>query len=81
MRERLATLFDAACSDHDSPLRPWSALYGRYYLDVPDDTDIGARIKISSLGPGEYKLAAEISLPGGFRLVRCEPQLFEVLIR
>lgn len=44
-------------------------------------TDIGARIKISSLGPGEYKLAAEISLPGGFRLVRCEPQLFEVLIR
>ncbi len=50
-------------------------------VDSLTPSDIGARMKISGLGPGQYKLAAEISLPAGFRLVRCEPQLFEVIIR
>lgn len=50
-------------------------------IDSLKTPDIGTRIKISGLGPGQYKLAAEISLPEGFRLVRCEPPLFEVTIR
>lgn len=43
--------------------------------------DIRARIRISGLKPGEHRLAAEIILPPGFQLVRCEPSLFDITIR
>jgi hypothetical protein len=43
--------------------------------------DITAQIKISGLGPGDYRLAAEISLPPDFHLVKCEPQLFDVTVK
>jgi YbbR domain-containing protein len=43
--------------------------------------DIAAQIKISGLGPGDYRLAAEISLPPDFHLVKCEPQLFDVTVK
>src|SRR5512136_120999 len=44
-------------------------------------SDITAQIKISGLGPGDYQLAAEISLPKDFHLVKCEPQLFDVTVK
>jgi YbbR domain-containing protein len=44
-------------------------------------SDISAQIKISGLAPGEYQLAAEITLPPGFHLVKCEPQLFDVIVK
>ncbi len=44
-------------------------------------SDITAQIKVSGLGPGDYQLAAEISLPPGFHLVKCEPQLFDVTVK
>lgn len=43
--------------------------------------DIRARIRISGLKPGEHRLAAEITLPPGFQLVKCEPALFDITIR
>jgi YbbR domain-containing protein len=43
--------------------------------------DITAQVRISGLGPGEYRLAAEIVLPPEFRLVKCEPQLFDVTVK
>lgn len=43
--------------------------------------DIRARVKISGLKPGEHRLAAEITLPAGFQLVKCEPALFDIIIR
>jgi YbbR domain-containing protein len=43
--------------------------------------DIVAQVRVSGLGPGDYQLAAEISLPPGFHMVRCEPQLFDVTVR
>ncbi|MFO7676251.1 MAG: hypothetical protein R6X12_08060 [bacterium] len=43
--------------------------------------DIRARVKISGLKAGEHRLAAEIVLPPGFQLVKCEPALFDVIIR
>jgi YbbR domain-containing protein len=43
--------------------------------------DIAAQIRISGLGPGDYRLAAEISLPPDFHLVKCEPQLFDVTVK
>jgi YbbR domain-containing protein len=42
---------------------------------------ITAQIKISGLGPGDYRLAAEIVLPPEFHLVKCEPQLFDVTVK
>jgi YbbR domain-containing protein len=44
-------------------------------------TDITAQVRVSGLGPGEYQLAAEITLPPGFHLVKCEPQLFDVTVK
>ena len=44
-------------------------------------SDISAQINVSGLRPGDYQLAAEISLPPGFHLVKCEPQLFDVTVR
>ena len=42
---------------------------------------ITAVIKISGLGPGDYRLAAEIQLPPEFHLVKCEPQLFDITVK
>lgn len=50
-------------------------------IDSLKPADITARIKISGLGPGDYRLAAEIVLPPEFRLVKCEPQLFDVTVK
>jgi len=44
-------------------------------------SDITAQIKVAGLGPGDYQLAAEITLPPGFHLVKCEPQLFDVIVK
>ncbi len=44
-------------------------------------SDITAQIKVSGLAPGEYQLAAEITLPPGFHLVKCEPQQFDVIVK
>lgn len=46
-----------------------------------EKNDIKANIKIDTLTPGEYKIPAEIILPKGLFLTRCEPQLFEVRIK
>jgi len=43
--------------------------------------DITARIKVSGLGPGDYQLTPEITLPPGFHVVKCEPQLFDVTVK
>ena len=43
--------------------------------------DVSAQIKVSGLQPGDYRLAAEISLPPEFHLVKCEPQLFDVTVK
>jgi YbbR domain-containing protein len=51
-------------------------------IDSLRASDVTLNIKIASLQPGEHRLAAEVSsLPRGFRLVKCEPQLFDVNIR
>ncbi|MBM3332034.1 hypothetical protein FJY68_09335 [candidate division WOR-3 bacterium] len=44
-------------------------------------SDISAQIRTSGLAPGEYQLAAEITLPPGFHLVKCEPQVFDVIVK
>jgi YbbR domain-containing protein len=44
-------------------------------------SDITAQIRVSGLGPGDYQLAAEISLPPAFHMVKCEPQLFDVTVK
>jgi len=44
-------------------------------------SDITAQVRVSGLGPGDYQLAAEITLPPGFHLVKCEPQLFDVIVK
>ena len=44
-------------------------------------SDITAQIRVSGLAPGEYQLAAEITLPPGFHLVKCEPQQFDVIVK
>ena len=44
-------------------------------------SDITAQVKVSGLAPGEYQLAAEITLPPGFHLVKCEPQQFDVIVK
>lgn len=39
-------------------------------------------LRVGSVQPGNYRLAAEVSpLPPGFRLVKCEPALFNVTVR
>ncbi len=49
-------------------------------LDELKPDQIQARIKISALQPGRHRLAAEIILPPGLHLVKCEPALFGVVI-
>jgi YbbR domain-containing protein len=44
-------------------------------------SDITAQVRVSGLGPGDYQLAAEITLPPGFHMVKCEPQLFDVTVK
>jgi YbbR domain-containing protein len=44
-------------------------------------SDIAAQVKTAGLGPGDYQLAAEFSLPPDFHLVKCEPQLFDVTVK
>ncbi len=44
-------------------------------------SDITALVRVSGLGPGDYQLTAEITLPPGFHLVKCEPQLFDVIVK
>jgi len=44
-------------------------------------SDITAQVKVSGLAPGEYQLAAEITLPPGFHMVKCEPQQFDVIVK
>ena len=50
-------------------------------MDSLKMSDIVAQIKVSGLGPGDYQLAAELSLPPEFHLVKCEPQLFDVTVK
>ena len=44
-------------------------------------SDIAVQIRISGLASGEYQLAAEITLPPGFHVVKCEPQQFDVIVK
>jgi hypothetical protein len=44
-------------------------------------SDIAAQIRVSGLAAGEYQLAAEITLPPGFHVVKCEPQQFDVIVK
>lgn len=44
-------------------------------------SDIKATIKITNQSKGVQKLPAEIELPAGITLVKCEPQYFDVEIR
>ena len=44
-------------------------------------SDITAQIKVSGLAAGEYQLAPEITLPPGFRIVKTEPQTFDVIVK
>lgn len=44
--------------------------------------DVTLTVRVGSVQPGTYRLVAEVSpLPPGFRLVKCEPALFEVTVR
>lgn len=50
-------------------------------IDSLQSEQITAQVKVAGLGPGDYRLAADILLPPGFRVVKCEPQLFDVTVR
>jgi YbbR domain-containing protein len=50
-------------------------------IDKLSDADVSAEVKVSGLPPGEYRLAAEITLPPEFHMVKCEPQFFDVLVK
>ena len=50
-------------------------------LDELKPEQVQARVETAGLEPGEHELAAEISLPPEFHLVRCEPARFRVTIR
>ncbi len=50
-------------------------------IDTLKPSDISVQIKISSLKPGEYRLGADVTLPEYFRLVKIEPELFDITIR
>jgi len=43
--------------------------------------DIVAQVKVAGLSKGKHRIAAEILLPDGIHLVKCEPALFEVTVR
>ena len=44
-------------------------------------SDITAQIRVSGLAAGDYQLAAEVTLPPGFHVVKCEPQQFDVIVK
>ena len=50
-------------------------------VDSLKPTDITVQIKITNLQPGAYRLGADVVLPEKFRLVKIEPQLFDVSVR
>lgn len=50
-------------------------------VDSLKPSDITVQIKISGLGPGSYRLGPEVRVPEGFRVVKIEPQLFDVQVR
>lgn len=50
-------------------------------MDSLKQSDITIQVKVSGLSPGDYQLAPEIKLPPGFRLVKIEPQLFDVTVK
>ncbi|MBM3322185.1 hypothetical protein FJY69_01705 [candidate division WOR-3 bacterium] len=50
-------------------------------IDRLTSSDVVAQVKASGLPPGEYRLAAEITLPPDFHMVKCEPQFFDVLVK
>jgi YbbR domain-containing protein len=50
-------------------------------MQTLEDSLIKVVINGSKLESGEYEMPAEISLPKGIFLVRCEPQKFEIKIR
>lgn len=50
-------------------------------VDSLKQSGVTAQIKVSGLAPGDYQLAPEITLPPGIRLVKCEPQLFDVTVK
>ncbi len=50
-------------------------------MDSLRPSDITIEVKVAGLAPGDYQLAPEIKLPPGFRLVKSEPQLFDVTVR
>ncbi|MFO7638546.1 MAG: hypothetical protein R6X14_04470 [bacterium] len=74
-----------APEDYDVEVRPSEAQIAvsgpSSRFDELKPTDVRARIRISGLKPGEHRLAAEITLPPGFQLVKCEPALFDIIIR
>lgn len=43
--------------------------------------DVVVTIKIPTSNPGVYRLTPEVVLPEGFRMVKCEPELFQVAIQ
>jgi len=43
--------------------------------------DITAQVRVAGLTKGKHRIAAEILLPDGIHLVKCEPALFEVTVR
>lgn len=50
-------------------------------MDSLKQSDITIQVRVSGLSPGDYQLAPEIKLPPGFRLVKSEPQLFDVTVK
>lgn len=50
-------------------------------VQILQSSDIKVTVNCLKLTPGTHKIPAEIMLPKGIFLVRCEPQLFEVKIR
>jgi YbbR domain-containing protein len=50
-------------------------------IDSLRPADITVQVKISGLSPGEHRLGADVILPERFRLVKIEPQLFDITIR
>ncbi|MEO0005349.1 MAG: hypothetical protein ABIK49_05040 [candidate division WOR-3 bacterium] len=50
-------------------------------IDSLKPSDITVQVKIASLKPGSYRLGADVVLPGRFRLVKIEPELFNITVR
>ncbi|MEO0070041.1 MAG: hypothetical protein ABIK18_04520 [candidate division WOR-3 bacterium] len=50
-------------------------------IDSLRTSDVVVSIKIPGSAPGVYRLSPEVVLPEGYRVVKCEPELFQVTIR